>query len=1002
MANLSMTSNWGTTILSLLSCRSLLTRWLLALLVTALAATLVAPMGPARADGDSSSSGEADPASPALTTPFQLVEGRDVDDRLPQPEDRYALAGGCYVIEAPGEGFVARDGDGELRLTDAAGDAAPLHFQATRLGQYLLATNEGPDTSVEGAWWDERDYVAAARVLPQLSLSDLGIGLPMIHRPPLRSAPLPVLTTDEVTVADEPSGAADWEIAAAGEDPDARVPDTHPGQGQPPTDRPGQGADRRGDDHPGQGHGPPGGEEWQTYMLSLPETGQALAVEAGELRLVDADAGDEFAFHLVDEDVDGPHPDDCATWPEVETNTTGAPEPASDNPAAPVEGFFESHVHGMAFEFLGGEARCGRPWHPYGVEYAIGDCFEDGNAYNSVLEVAVAGRDPQEPVTDYDPVGWPTFAYWPEHDVLSHEQYYWRWLERAYHGGLRLSVNLLVENAALCELLPDKRNSCNEMDAIRLQAQRLFELQDYIDAQSGGPGQGWFRIVTSPAQAREAINAGRLAVVLGIEVSELFDCRTYLDQPQCTEEQIDERLDEVYDMGVRQMQMINKFDNALSGVTGDGGETGVVVNIGNRWRTGHFWDMETCPEDPHDHEHSDSHDHVHSHGHDDDRQYPPGDEHDRRQLNAVDDTPVGEQEETAQLAGIILELVGLTDGYAAPVYPEGPHCNTRGLSDLGIHLLEKMIDKGMIFDPDHMSAAGQRQALDHIQHEIIPAEREAAEAENRAPVQPAVFSSHSWANDVTYQRIYQLDGVVAPRTASADGFVHRWISHRDWAEQWVQDEDYLFGLGFGADTNGLGAQPGPRSSPEQPVDYGQGWEAPVGGVTIEQHTSGVRTYDITDDGVAHYGLFADWLHELTLAADELAPDRGGGKAIMEDMLAGPEAYLQMWERFVYPGNDCVDDQSTLQVDDLHALLGLNLEGFLEAAGQPVTREGAAYVYCVDDGLGGIETVEVVFDADGVAAELRASALLDDALGGGADATGGGVDDGVLGRLIRGR
>jgi hypothetical protein len=32
--------------------------------------------------------------------------------------------------------------------------------------------------------------------------------------------------------------------------------------------------------------------------------------------------------------------------------------------------------------------------------------------------------------------------------------------------------------------------------------------------------------------------------------------------------QIDERLQEVYDMGVRQMELVNKFDNALAGVTG--------------------------------------------------------------------------------------------------------------------------------------------------------------------------------------------------------------------------------------------------------------------------------------------------------------------------------------------------------------------------------------------------------------------------------------------------
>lgn len=133
--------------------------------------------------------------------------------------------------------------------------------------------------------------------------------------------------------------------------------------------------------------------------------------------------------------------------------------------------------------------------------------------------------------------------------------------------------------------------------------------------------------------------------------------------------------------------------------------------------------------------------------------------------------------------------------------------------------------------------------------------------------------------------------------------------------------------------------------------------------------SGIRTFDINTEGVSHYGLFADWFAELALAADELAPDRGGGEAIIDDMLNGSETYLQLWERAVYGTNDCVTDGSTLQVEDLHAALGLNLDGFLTAVGQPADRTDGAYVYCVagDDGP---TVVEVAFDDAGVAADVR--------------------------------
>ena len=94
------------------------------------------------------------------------------------------------------------------------------------------------------------------------------------------------------------------------------------------------------------------------------------------------------------------------------------------------------------------------------------------------------------PVGFHDTTGWPTFKDWPNHESLTHEQSYYKWLERSWRAGQRVFVNLLVDNAVLCEAYPYKKNSCNEMDGVRLQARRMRELQDYIDAQHGGPGKG--------------------------------------------------------------------------------------------------------------------------------------------------------------------------------------------------------------------------------------------------------------------------------------------------------------------------------------------------------------------------------------------------------------------------------------------------------------------------------------------------------------------------------
>ena len=55
---------------------------------------------------------------------------------------------------------------------------------------------------------------------------------------------------------------------------------------------------------------------------------------------------------------------------------------ASGNPFTSAPGYGEArglidlHMHMMAFEFLGGNVHCGRPWHEYGAPYALPDCID--------------------------------------------------------------------------------------------------------------------------------------------------------------------------------------------------------------------------------------------------------------------------------------------------------------------------------------------------------------------------------------------------------------------------------------------------------------------------------------------------------------------------------------------------------------------------------------------------------------------------------------------------
>ena len=617
-------------------------------------------------------------------------------------------------------------------------------------------------------------------------------------------------------------------------------------------------------------------------------SGKALSASgpAGELTLVDpASAGNAglFAFQKTS---------GCPAYPEVEVDVTGKPFKGKQS-YGETRGYLDAHMHMMAFEFLGGRAHCGRPWSPFGAPTALTDCPDHyPNGSGAVLENAISFGNPAH---THDPVGWPTFKDWPNHASLTHEQSYYRWLERSWRGGQRVFVNLFVENKVLCEIYPLKKNSCDEMDAVRLQSQRIRELENYIDAQNGGPGKGWFRIVTDPFQARKVINQGKLAVVLGIEVSEPFGCQVYNDQPLCDRAQIDRGLDEVYKLGVRDMELINKFDNALAGVAGDTGETGVVVNNGNRLETGKYWQMKTCT--------------------------GPADESDKEQPSAF-----GHNHDDVIANG----LNAFSPPGVTPIYGPGPHCNIRGLTDLGEHTVRRMMQKHMIVDPDHMSVLARKETMSLLESKRYS----------------GVVSSHGWSSPDVVPRIYNLGGVVTPYAGNSDAFVAAWKRFKP-----KRNKRFYFGFGYGADANGFGSQGGPRDGGNVSYPFKS-----YLGPKIDRQRSGQRVFDVNKDGVAHYGLYPDWLQDLRMQA---------GNKIMADMARGSESYLQMWERADgVPGPRCRYARGSFKRRGLSwARLNETNGKLLRRAGQP-QRRTRAWTYCVRGKHGPRHRVVVVLTRKG--------------------------------------
>lgn len=480
-----------------------------------------------------------------------------------------------------------------------------------------------------------------------------------------------------------------------------------------------------------------------------------------------------------------------------------------------VRGYIDAHTHLMSYEAFGGRLMCGKPFDPRGVREALRDCPD--HAGNGVFAWWENFTRHGTPFGTHDPSGWPTFEDWPAWDSRTHQQAHHTWLERSWRAGQRVLVNHLVANRQLCEIYPLKRNTCDEMEVIRIQAKRMRELEAYIDGLSGGPGKGWFRIVRSSAEAREVIEKGRLAVVLGVEASEPFGCRIIAGDPQCTRQDIDRGLDEMKRLGVSSMFVCHKFDNALCGVRFDGGTTGAFVNTGNFLGTGRFWQVEKCTGQARDHT----------------------------------ITPAGGLGDSLK---DLLRLLGQA-GVTLPLYPSPPHCNVHGLSDLGEHMVRGLMERNMIVEVDHMSAKAADRTL-----ALLEAAR-----------YPGVISSHSWTDETYLPRIYRLGGMVAGYGNSADRFIAEWRRNKR-----LSDPGRPFGYGYGLDANGMGALPAPRANNTRPLRYP--FTSPVDpSVTLDRQRTGVRTWDLNTDGVANYGLVPDWLADIhNLGGQEITTDLARG------------------------------------------------------------------------------------------------------------------------------
>lgn len=551
---------------------------------------------------------------------------------------------------------------------------------------------------------------------------------------------------------------------------------------------------------------------------------------------------------------------DCAGYPEMPVGID-APTFKSQGINQPVIGFADVHTHmGMSSEMSDGSgmvgpsaagALYGQPINRFGVIEALNNCVAihgpDGtlSSENIVLD--------QDPTQTHDTVGWPTFVGWPQRDSFLHQQMYYRWIERAYKAGLRVMTNHGTNIEALCNITKatfggDRNAECVDMEVGIQQVQYLFDIQDYVDAQSGGPGLGWYRIVKSPEEARAVIAEGKLAVIPGLEFPNIFHCRVQFlpdgsETSDCTKAEIDSQIQRSWDEGVRQIFPYHDVDSSLGGT----GIFSAILNQVGATDTHAFWKTYPCEDG-------------------------------------------GEGDKYFYTAGAVLQnapmpATPISGAGPLPIYGPGRQCNARTVTDLGKYAMDQMMKKGFLIDIDHAEIRSKQYMLD--------------QGARTTPAYPMI-SGHGGQGGITNaqaEQILRQGGAVYPILPNGKGFA-------DFIKKlkpvWVSSGSKKpFAAGYGADANGFHTLPNSRGAAAIPVVYpftlfqGAGWgpqyaAAGIAPLKVDMlKVPGGKSWNMNEQGMSHYGLVPDIVEEIKIE---------GGEEATTALYNSAEDFLQLWEQ----------------------------------------------------------------------------------------------------------
>ena len=517
-------------------------------------------------------------------------------------------------------------------------------------------------------------------------------------------------------------------------------------------------------------------------------------------------------------------------------------------------GFLAGHMHGPVEDLgscLGKHGwKHSNPGHPMGMALDMGNRNDDS--------LSVPGWTEGTPQPG-DELG---FQGWPKFDDLIHIKTHQDWIRRAYDGGQRLMVALVVHNELLASIAQFPLSPQSDRDTIEPQVQMLKEFVTH--------NKDWCGLARTPAEARALLEENRMAFVLGVETDSIngwINRDDFEDDP--SQSNRDAIRDKIYpyfeylrNLGIVQINLVHLSDNAFGGMA-----LYEMLSLFNTWQlTGEL---------------------------------PVGEDgYHEQPVAGQPKTPRPEDEQISKPVSIPSELRGLLDKTAQqvgislpqaltnPDFPIGNR-NVRGMTIAGEVALHVAMRLGMVIDIDHMSERCTHKAyeiaaksVDSCKYPLIVAHNGARRASPR-PLSsssssspgsefrrnPEVWPSEGAKSDRQIDYIKETGGIFGHGTAVIDTRNYGPSnvkndcpgSDKSFAQGYQYVTDRLkMPVALGTDLNVLLAGLGPRFGPRSAC--GLIGEIPMGDDDWQKEVRRERLLDAEAQGrgVAYDSPIRDW------------------------------------------------------------------------------------------------------------------------------------------------